>query len=67
MTKRSSILCFLRGLYEDDPLIANARVLELVRRNFPGSNAKPSAVYVWKLRLRQQGCKIPFQKTYEDK
>lgn len=55
-------MSFLRALYEDDPLIANLRVLQLIKLNFPETHATQEAVYVWKTELRQQGVDIPLQR-----
>lgn len=58
----SSIMNYLRDLYEFDPLVANLRVLQLIKQNFPGTHATQKTVYCWKTMLRKEGCDIPYQR-----
>lgn len=57
-----SIMSYLRELYEQDSLVANARVLLLIKQNFPDTHATPHTVQTWKTLLRNEGVDIPYER-----
>lgn len=56
------IIDYLREVYKKDPLIANLRVLRMVRKEFPKTKARQETVNVWKCTLRNEGIAIPYQR-----
>lgn len=58
------IIDFLRTVYTDDPLVANLRVLKMVREKFPETKARQETVNAWKTVLRKEGVKIPYQRPH---
>lgn len=67
MKNSESIASYLRELYVHDSLVANLRVLQLIKQNFPGTHATQKTVYAWKTMLRREGVAIPMQRSYEKK
>lgn len=59
----NSEIGFLKKIYSEDPLIADRRVLFLLRENFPNSSANLKTIYSWKCELRKLGISIPLKRV----
>ena len=59
------IIDYLRTVYTEDALIANLKVLKMVREKFPATKARQETVNAWKTVLRKEGIEIPYQRPHD--
>lgn len=64
--KRFSQFDYLKQIYKEDVLISDTKVLCLLKKRFPKSNATRHTLYTWKCRLRKElGYKIPLRRQVD--
>lgn len=56
---RKPIIDYLLEVYSEDPLVADTKVMEFLKTNYPKSKATLKTLALWKNYIREIGIGIP--------